>query len=197
MICTLAEVKTRLEISVATWDAMLTQMITAVGARFDAFTGRRLEYEAQHAQVFPAFMTSLCADAYPMGAVAKWEVLESVAEGWVEVTAPGYLAGPTSPVLQLDKPLGSDGDLLRLTYPGGYLFPGSSPPAPPAWQPSTLPEALHYAAIEQVAQWYQLKGSAGVSRVENISGVYWTLADSLLVPWVRLVLKQYRRMGVI
>ncbi len=59
-----------------------------------------------------------------------------------------------------------------------------------------LPAGLEAAAVEQVAFWYQNEAHVGMLRIEGDSGSYTELADKVLVPWVREVLKRYRRFGV-
>jgi len=49
------------------------------------------------------------------------------------------------------------------------------------------------AAIEQVAQMYQIRTTAGIYRVEVSGGTYLEVADREWVPWVRSVLNRYRR----
>jgi hypothetical protein len=48
----------------------------------------------------------------------------------------------------------------------------------------------------EAAMWYQLQGSIGVYRVEIAGGTYLELADRYWVPWVRSVLRRYRRVVV-
>ena len=71
------------------------------------------------------------------------------------------------------------------------------PGAVPGEGQTALPTILESAAVEQAAMWYQLQGSIGVYRVEIAGGTYLELADRYWVPWVRTVLRRYRRWVVV
>jgi hypothetical protein len=122
--------------------------------------------------------------------VTKWELRESLADAYTELAeAPGYTIRGGG-IIELAAPQGGPGGLLRLTYDGGYVFPGDAP-GPEGSTP--LPDDLRAAAVEQAAQWYILRTSPGVSRIETTSGIYWSLADYTFVPFVRQVLRAYIR----
>ncbi len=191
-ITTLAKVKTRCGIAAGdtTYDALLTFFIGAVARRFDQWTGRNLERGSGRTDVFAAESRSLSPHSYPVEQVTKWELKSSEAGGWVEQTpAPTHIILEAGVIVWVEQPVGVAGELLRITYDGGYVFPSDTPG--PGQTP--LPSAIENAAIEQCGQLYQLRDKIGVSRVEVSTGVHWSMADYVWAPPVRFALTQLRR----
>jgi hypothetical protein len=190
-ITTLEKVKVRCGISPAdtSQDALLTFFISEVPHRFDRWTGRKLERTEGRTNVFPAESLSLGPDCYPVERVTKWELKENEAGGWVEQPAPVHLIGESGATVSLEAPVGQRGQNLRITYDGGYVFPGSEPGEGQAM----LPAGLEEAAVTQCAHLYQLRDAIGVSRVEISTGVHWSMADYVWAPWVRYALSKLRR----
>jgi len=189
MITTLAKVKTRLAIVDGTYDELLTQLITGMAGRFEKETDRKLERVAGHLEEFPAERLGWALERTPVETITKFELRSDEGEAWEEVSGVDYLLRGKKSVLWLANPLGYAGQVGRVTYTGGYVFP---PSVPEAGQ-TALPEVLEAAAIEQVAQVFQLRSWSGVLRVEATSGTYLEVADKEWVPWVRRVLWRYRR----
>jgi hypothetical protein len=191
-ITTLAKVKTRCGIATAdtTYDALLTFFIGEVARRFDHWCGRKLERTTGRTNTFAAERMSLGPDCFPVERVTKWELKSNEADGWVEQTpAPVHLIGEAGVTIRLAAPVGARGQLLRITFDGGYVFP-SEVPGPGQ---TALPSTMEDAAITQCAQLYQLRDKIGVSRVEIASGIQWSLADYVWAPPVRLALSKLRR----
>ena len=74
MLTTLAKVKTRLGISDATQDALLTQTIEAVSARFDGETGRTLQYILGAQEIARGDEVLIPLRAYPLDTITQFEV---------------------------------------------------------------------------------------------------------------------------
>lgn len=189
MLTTLAKLKERLSLIDATKDALLTQIIAGVGARFDNETGRTLARTVGATDEFPAQDLAVALRCYPLETITKLETKTTEAIGWVE-TDPGDILLHQNAVLCFNSPLGSQGTIARITYTGGYVMPGEIP----APGQAALPPILEAAAIEQAAMWYQLQGSVGIFRVEATTGTYLEVGDRYWVPWVRTVLRRYRRL---
>jgi len=192
MITTLAKLKERLGITDALKDALLTQIIVGVGARFDDETQRTLARTAGATEEFRAERVVVFPRCYPIEIVTKLEAKCTEAEGWVEITNVDWLIHQSA-VVRLDMPVGPAGTIARITYTGGYVMPG----AVPGEGQTALPTILESAAVEQAAMWYQLQANIGVYRVEVAGGTYLELADRYWVPWVRTVLRRYRRWAVL
>src|SRR5215510_4015886 len=86
MLTQLATVKARLEISVSTYDDLLTRAIDSVSARFDRECNRTLARTVGATQEFGANEAEIIARCYPVEAVSKFELKNDEAEGWVEQT---------------------------------------------------------------------------------------------------------------
>jgi hypothetical protein len=198
MLTQLATVKSRLAIldSDTTYDALLTNAIKAVSARFDKETNRTLARTVGATHEFDASETEISPPLYPIESVTKWETKSSESEGWVEQTGIDYLIRRNC-VISLRSPLAfslqpSAFPLARLTYTGGYLLPGS------AGVPSAtrLPDDLEQAVVEQVAWWFQNRDRLGLSRIWDYHATYRQFADLDLLSSARAVLAKYRRWKV-
>jgi hypothetical protein len=190
MITTLQKVKDRLQIVDTATDTLLTQIIESVGARFDSETGRKLERTVGYTEEFTADLAVLVLGCTPVEEVTKVETWDMDAVAWAERTVRRVvLAGS---VLRLGEVLGDANTRLRVTYTGGYVFP---PTVASAGQ-TEVPVVLERAAIEQAAMMYQIRTTTGIYRVEASGGTYLEVADREWVPWVRTVLKRYRRMVI-
>ena len=163
MLAQLATVKARLAIPDidTTSDALLTNAIKAVSARFDRECNRTLARTENATCEFDAATTEIGVPVYPIETVTKWETKESESEGWVEQPAPSYLIRSAC-VISLHAPLSainSAPSTGRVTYTGGYLLPGTVPP-PPVPPATPLPADIEQAAVEQVAFWFQKRTTA-------------------------------------
>src|SRR6202521_2209844 len=81
-----------------------------------------------------------------------------------------------------------------LTYPGGYLLPGSPPPDPPVAVCQDLPDDLEQAAVEQIAFWFQHRDKLGLKISWPSGAEYKQFAVQDLLPGVQATLQQYRRL---
>ena len=199
MLTQLSTVKARLAISDidTTSDALLTNAIKAVGARFDRECNRTFARTENATCEFEAASTEVAVSCYPIETVTKWECKASESEGWLEQPAPPYLLRSAC-VISLRSPLSpspSSFGLARVTYTGGYVLPGAPDPQPasPTSQPARLPDDLEQAVVEQVAWWFQNRDRLGLARVWEYHATYRQFADLDLVSSVRAVLAKYRR----
>lgn len=193
MLAQLATVKARLAIPDidTTSDALLTNAIKAVSARFDRECNRTLARTENATCEFDAATTEIGVPVYPIETVTKWETKESESEGWVEQPAPSYLIRSAC-VISLHAPLSainSAPSTGRVTYTGGYLLPGSAD-VPSA---TRLPDDLEQAAVEQVAWWFQNRERLGLSRIWDYHATYRQFADLDLLSSVQAILRSYRR----
>jgi hypothetical protein len=208
MLCQLVTVKSRLILDPVdtSLDALLTNAIAAVSARFDLECRRTLARTVNATHEFSADETELLPPCYPIEAVAKFETKTSEADGWVEVQpAPGFLLRRAG-VISLSTPLSAFQSfsflafpaLGRVTYTGGYVLPGEPDPEPsPAGPPPVrLPPDLEQAAVEQVAYWFQNRDRLGVMRQWPKGGTCEQFADLDLLPDVRAVLAAHQRLAL-
>ncbi len=190
MLTTLSTLKARLgltEFDVKD-DAILTNALNAVSARFDKESNRTLARTVDATHEFPADDTEISVPCYPIETVTRFELKSTETEGWIEQPPTPYLVR-RSCVISLSSPLGTAAQQARLTYTGGFLLPGATPG--PGQTP--LPADLEQAAVEQVAAWYQNRDKLGLKTIWPHEGSYMQFLQSDLLPAVKAVLKQYER----
>jgi len=190
MLTQLTTLKSRLAITDTQSDALLTSAIQAVGARFDKETRRGLARATDLPEEFAADETEVCLSCYPVESVTRFELKTNETDGWVEQAGVEFLLRSHC-VLSLSAPLGSDQQLARVTYTGGYVLPGTAP----GDGQTALPADLEQAAIEQVVFWYNNRDRVGVIREWPKGGVYLQFAGIDLIPSVQSVLANYRRVA--
>ncbi|MEI7729196.1 MAG: hypothetical protein WCO56_06475 [Verrucomicrobiota bacterium] len=214
MLTQLTTIKTRLAIPAyeTEFEPVLLQFLQHASARFELECRRRFARDATATYTFGALSRLICADRYPIESVAKFELKTSEDEGWVEQSEVEYLLSPARAVIALASPLGTPGELGRVTFAGGYVLPGTSPQT--GQEP--LPAELEYSCVEQVAYWFENRNRLGLvsagggggavqllqdlqllpgNTSEKVTGSAWfkfTQVD--LLPGVQAVLARYRRM---
>src|SRR5689334_4574149 len=93
MLSTLDSLKARLAIDPLDlqYDAILTNTLEALSARFDSETNRTLARTVNATFEFDPANTEICVPCYPIESVSKFELKTTEAEGWVEQTGIDYL----------------------------------------------------------------------------------------------------------
>jgi hypothetical protein len=199
MLTTLPTLKARLAIEPADpqYDTLLTNALTALGARFDKETNRTLARTEALCQEFDGASTQILAACYPIESVTKFETKTSEATGWEEITpAPGYLIRCDC-VISLAEPFcfspqPSAFSLFRVVYTGGYVLPGSTPT--PGQTP--LPPDLENAAVEQIAFWFKNRDHLGLKTYWPTGTAYFGFATQDLLDSVRAVLARHTRLAL-
>ena len=194
MLTSLSTIKSRLAILDTDSDALLTNALKAVSARFDNECNRTFARAVNATHEFNAEEIELRPPCYPIEAVTKFEIKSNEADGWSEQTGVAYLIrrqcviSLCSPLSSLNSPLST----ARLTYTGGYVLPGTSLGA----GQTALPDDLEQAAVEQVAYWYQNRDKLGLVRIWPHDGTFETFAQLDLLIQVKAVLRKYERWSV-
>jgi hypothetical protein len=195
MLCILTEVKDRLGLlaSGSLYDAVLTLVINATEQRFVKECGRFFTFAPEYKQIYRAGQTAIALDVPPFVAAAQFEVRQNGV--WQAVTAPPLMpTSSTAGILNLDHPVGSLREHARITYTGGYWTPTMTGSCPPGVE--TLPDDLRMACVEQVAAWWQWRDKVDTRAWEDQNtGQYRTAADMVWVPWVKQLLRRYRRVS--
>ena len=193
MLTQLDTVKARLELSVGTYDELLTRAIDAISARFDRECNRALARTVGATQEFPALDAEIIARCYPIETVSKFELKATEAEGWVEQTGVDHMlrnACIISLILPLSfVPQAVVRQLARVTYTGGYVMPGTTPSA----GQTALPTDLEWAAVEQVAAWFQQRDKLGLLRYWPSGGTFLAFPEEPLLPQVAAIIRRHRR----
>jgi len=195
MLIQLATIKSRLGIDDfnVQFDALLTNAINSVSARFDRDTNRTLARTASATFEFSADDLEICPPIYPIESVTKFESKTSESAGWIEQTGVEYLIRKGC-IISISSPLNLQLSTFnlqpqaRVTYTGGYVLPGTSPSA----SQTALPPDLEQAAVEQVAYWFQTREALGLTRLWPHGGSYEQFSGLDLLPSVQTVLNRYQ-----
>ena len=186
MLTRLATVKARLAITVADYDTILTNAIKAVSARFDKECNRTFEWEDARQQ-FAADETEIIAVRYPVQYVMLFQLKSNETEGW-ETQGDVECLIRRDCIISLPAPLGTCRQQAVVTYGGGYDLPGNG-----LGGGIPLPDDLEQAAVEQVAAWFQNRGTLGLDTIWPHGGTYEKFLQSYLLLDVKAVLKRYER----
>jgi hypothetical protein len=184
----LSAVKTRLGISDTADDTLLTNFIKFASARFERQTNRLLDRQAAATDEFSADTTELRVSRYPIESVSAFHLKTDETEGWVAQTGIDYIIRCTC-VVSLPFPIGDSSQLVRLTYAGGYVLPGTTPGS----GQTALPDDLEQACVEQVTFWYQRRHQLGLVTVPADGRTFYEIRQLDLLPNVLPVLKKYER----
>jgi hypothetical protein len=125
---------------------------------------------------------------YPIETVSAFHLKTDEAEGWVSQTGGEYLIRGSC-IVSLQFPLGDSLQLVRVTYTGAYVLPGTTPGA----GQTALPADIEQACVEQAAFWYQRRHQLGLITVPSDGRTFYQLGQIDLLPNVLPVLKKYER----
>lgn len=194
MITQLSSVKSRLGIDAfdTADNTLLTNAIKAVGARFNQQCNRIFERAAGAVYEFQADKIAIWPALYPIESISAWELKSNETDGFETLDTPDYIlrkAGNIKCLVYLAAPLGSENQVARITYTGGYVAPGTTPGS----GQTALPDDIEQAAIEQVAYWYQNKARLGITAISGDGGSIQQFAQLDLLPSVKATLKAHER----
>lgn len=200
MLTQLATVKTRLGIQTAdvTDDAILTNAILAVSARFENDCNRTFGYAQNVIEEFGGDETEIRCRFYPIDLtqaitfqfLQTLQTNSSQPTGWQSPTDPPDYIVRRDCVISLSSQLADWRSQARVTYSGGYILPDGSSAAG-ATVP--LPDDLQQSAVEQVCYWYQNRNRLGLVAVSGEGGSISQYAQLDLLPSVKAVLRNYIR----
>lgn len=190
MLAQLATVKTRLAITGAGDDTVLTNLIELCGDRFEKELGRLLERKvsAQHECQGDAVEVRL--PRYPVESIdSDIEVSHFPGEALTPRSGIAYSWQKESGVIQLPYALTGSTGRIRFVYTGGYVMPGTTPGS----GQTALPDGIEHACVEQVAFWFQRRNRLGLQSMPGAGNTFFTLVKDLdLLPEVRGMLRGYR-----
>ena len=138
---------------------------------------------------FRAPTPRLLRGAFPIETVSKFELKTTEAEGWIEQTGLDYMlrnACIISLILPMSfVPQSVVRQLGRVTYTGGYVMPGTTPSA----GQTALPADLEWAAVEQIAAWFQQRDKLGLLRYWPSGGTFLAFPQEPLLPQVAAIIR--------
>lgn len=188
MLAQLTSIKSRLGITDATDDTLLTNFCNWVSTRFNEHCNRVLARTVGVTDEFPADVLEIPLRCYPVEAITAWHLKTTESEGWVAQTGVECLVRAAC-VVCLKAPPGDVTQVCRVTYTGGYVLPGTSPGA----GQTALPYVIEQACIEQVAYLYQNRSRLGVTSMSAEGGSLQQFAQLDLLPSVKASLQGFRR----
>ncbi len=191
MLTQLTTIKSRLglELFDPTEDALLTNILKHVSARFAVECNRVFDYATELKYEFRAEELFIVVDRPPIDLLSEFHLKTTEAEGWVLQSSVDYLISPAKSVIELAEAIGSQGQIARVTYSGGFVLPGNTP----SGSQRSLPDEIEQACIEQVVYWYQRRAQLGLTSATNDAGVVQQYQSSDLLPQARAVLRRHQR----
>ena len=192
MIATLAEVKTLLEISSATYDTLLTELLTGISARFDTACNRVLEREVDRVDSHDGGGAVISLALYPVESFTS--VKEDLDRDFAGATAltenTDYWCDAKAGLLWREATTWLSGrGIVEVTYTGGYVAAGSSPGA----GQTGMPEDLQRAAQLQCRYEFLRRNELGLLQAGTSGSNVHTFSPMGLLPEVGEILSQYRR----
>jgi hypothetical protein len=194
-LATLLEIKARLILQPADTadDAILQNALNAISGRFYNDCNRQFDYLTSWQFEFPADLLNIVPDRSPIDRTqpVTWEVKDSEALGFVvqNTPVPDFIFGRNNNVFILQAPLGTNLQMARVTYGGGFVLPGNQVGS----SQIALPSDIEQACVEQVAYWYQRRNQLGLVSVGGEGGTISQYRTLDLLPSVVAVLKKYER----
>lgn len=184
-----------------TYDTVITDLGRAVAGMLETYCNRIFARLAAATHTCPAELKRVILPRYPIESITAVAMRGSGATTFSDVgTATISNYDPTSGLLYIDSPAGSEGDILRVTYTGGYWYDTAE--TEDTAQPSgstALPGDLKGAWLLQSRQVWKTIDKLGTGLVSAQSASA-TLGDSLagleLIPAVQSTLDRYRRFSV-
>jgi len=189
MLTQLSTVKTRLNITDTSFDALLTNVIAGFSERFDRECNRKFARQVNAIEEFAADGIEICPVCWPIESVAAFDLKTNENDGWQPISPPPDYLIRNSCVISLECATGSRFQQARVTYTGGYVLPGTTPDA----GQTPLPADIEQACVEQVVYWYQNRTTLGQLTSTVGSGSH--LVQSDLLPGVAAVLQKYTRIS--
>src|SRR5438105_419612 len=191
MLAQLSTIKKRLSIDLfdTTDDVLITNILKMVSARFAAECNRTFDYGAGLTCEFRADQLCILVSRPPIELVSQFELKTNESEGWILQSGIDYLLSPKKSFVELSFPIGSQRQLARITYTGGYVLPGGIP----AGNQIPLPDDIEQACVEQVSFWYQRRAQLGLLSITSGDATVQHFKSVDLLPQVEAVLKHYER----
>jgi len=201
-LCTLADVKEELGITVATYDTRLERLILAACDAVANYTGRLLYYDAAVAESVAGFggtrlllsrtpivsITSITMDGLALAAT-DYEV-EDAAAGFVFRQSGWPWSAEQSDNIAGDPIAGTEEREIDVVYKGGYVTQGQVTAIPVLAR--TVPYDIEDAVIQLVADRYRNPASSVAS--ERLLSAAVTYRDSDIPPAICRVLDKYKRL---
>jgi hypothetical protein len=192
MMTTLERLRGRVGVEVfdTSQDELLSGFAGLVESRLEMECNRRFARLAGAMEEFRGRQLLLAVERYPIEAVTEFAVKYSERTGWevIAIADVDYLVVAGSQI-RLEYPLGTVHSLLRVTYTGGYVMPGTVATAGQAALPVELEEAL----LQQVAYMYQSRDKLGIITQWDAGTAYRQYQKAELLSEVAAVVQRYRR----
>jgi hypothetical protein len=194
-ICTLADVKGRLGLTLTDNDSLLNRIILGIEEIFNNETRRHLIVNAADVtEYYTGTGPHLQLNRYPVVSITSIkEALDydfTNADVLVLNTDYRIIAGGKNGIIYCPYGIWSSvEDSIEIIYRGGYCSAGQIP----GEGEISLPADLREAAIEEVSFIFKRKDDIGLSSVSFEGGSFGSFSSIELLPMVKAVLQRYRR----
>jgi hypothetical protein len=189
-LATLAQLKARIGLDAfdTAQDDFLTGMLALVTGRMEQESNRKFGRLAGATQEARGDALVLALERSPAEAVTKWELKSNETDGWEEQTGVDYLLRGAH-TIELEESLGLEREILRVTYTGGYVLPGTEAES----GQTALPGELTEACLQQAAYIWQNRDRLGVVSQWASGQILGGANMPDLLPAARAVCGKYRR----
>lgn len=191
MITQLSTLKSRLKIDAADTadDAILSLLITACLGLFEGYCNRAFVRTVGAQEEFQGDLMVATPRRVPIESVTGFDLKSDESTGWVAQTGVRYLIGPRRQIIVLDQRLGLESELVRITFTGGFVMPGTAAAA----GQTALPPVIENAALQQITHWFQQRDRLGLSSISGEGGAVSQLASGGVIPAVKAALSSWVR----
>ena len=193
MLLTLANLKSRLNISNSADDSKLTDLITQVGKRFENFCDRVFERAASQVYYFDCQKVFQLKLAPVESLTLHYDIDRAFTSDTLLVANDDYvLTNATGLVRLLFQPNPEAWpDAIKATVTGGYVSAGSVPSA----GQTAIPEDITRAMLAQCEYEHKNHPEFGRQSV-NMQGQSVSVAEFQLLPEVKNTLQPYKRITI-
>jgi len=180
-LASLSELKTHLEITDSNFDSLLTQILSHVSQAAERYLNRKLKKQ-ERTEYFDSGVGVVCLSAYPVDEESDLTVKIWGSEKTKDVD---YYLYPDIGVIQFTSGTGSEYPRkIEITYTGGYEESDGV---------IQVPDDIKHAVILQAAYEFLRRRDFGLSSVALPDGSISVSEPANLLPEVKRILDQHRR----
>lgn len=191
-LCLVSDLRSRCGVAGTNDDAALQTAIDLAGALIDSFCNRTFARATGAQYITHAGSYDYLLPQYPVETLTSMDLKTSEADGWTAITTDDvdYLLENEAGIVTMSNKIGSDDNLIRFTYDGGYIMAGDTDGIYP------LPQAVISACIEQAAWQYQHRHHLRLTGTPRGSEATQQTQKTDILESVKLALQPYVRIVI-
>lgn len=184
--------------SEARFDTVLVTLGRGVAAAFESYCNRSLGFEEDAEMVVGADRSHVVVPVYPIVAVSAVALKRDEESGWVPQADEPLIINTNSGLVRFSGQMGSEWELLRITWTGGYWWEQAEPedetfPSAAPEGAARLPDDLVSAFLLQCEMVWEAHDKLGTSMTSGGTQTDTRLSKLDLSPLVKSVLDGYIR----